>query len=293
MKNFAPYKNQQPDFLTFRQFYILTKYNQMMHRKQISMRPSLFLLIALLVLHLPQHIQAQDRFFRWWQRDKDIREPADTIITSFTPRGAALELVFIRGDAHNHPLMAVWLEDLDSNYIQTLYVAESIGKGVFRHGDPSSGRWQPGPVRRPAALPYWGHQRGVQADDGYYIPTRDNPVPDALTGATPKNSFILRSHAHGNDIRQFRVLFEINQSWNWNEYWTNDKFPGDEHYMTSSQPAVVYEARIDLDDGQDQYELKPIGHSHWSGQDGRLFRNLSTITTALEIAETITLQIID
>ncbi len=63
--------------------------------------------------------------------------------------------------------------------------------------------------------------------------------------------------------------------------------------MTSSQPAVVYEARIDLDDGQDQYELKPIGHSHWSGTDGRLFPDLSTITTALEIAESITLQIID
>ncbi len=262
-----------------------------MHRKQISLRPTLFLLIALLAFHLPQHTQAQDRFFRWWQRDNDLLEPADTIITSFTPKGAALELVFIRGDAHNHPLMAVWVEDLDSNYVQTLYVAESIGKGVFLHGDPSSGRWQPGPVRRPAALPYWGHQRGVQAEDGYYIPTKDDPIHDALTGATPKNSFVLQSHAPDTDIRQFRVLFEINQSWNWNEYWTNNKFPGDEHYMTSSQPAVVYEAVVDLDDLQEEYALAPIGHSHWSGQDGRLFTDLSTITTALEIAESITLRV--
>ncbi len=264
----------------------------MNHSNLTPMRPFLFLLIALLAIQLPYHSFARDRFFSWWQRDKETREPVDTLTTSFEPKGAALELVFIRGNAHNHPLMAVWVEDLDSNYIQTLYVAESIGKGVFRHGDPSSGRWQPGAVRRPAALPYWGHQRGVQADDGYYLPTQDDPMPDAVTGATPKNSFVLKSHTPDKDIRQFRVLFEINQSWNWNEYWTNNKFPGDEHYMTSSQPAIVYEAVINPDDGQDEYELTPIGHSHWSGQDGRLFTDLSTITTALEIAESITLRIL-
>ncbi len=205
--------------------------------------------------------------------------------------GIPMELLFNKGKEHNHPLMAVWIEDNDSNYIQTVYVAESIGKGYFRYGDTSSGRWMPGPVRRPAALPYWGHQRGIRAEDGYYLPTQDDPVPDAITGPTPKSSFVIHFNIPDMDTRQFRILFEINQSWDWNDYWTNDKFPGDEHYMSSSQPALVYEARVDLDSGKDEYTLLPIGHSHWSGQNGNLYTDLGTITTALEISESIILRV--
>ncbi len=245
-----------------------------------------FLLAGILFLQVYPDASGQDGF-RLRRRAEPADVPADTLVTSFQPQGLPLEILFERGKEHNHPLMAIWIEDLDSNYIQTLYVAKSIAKGVFRHGDPSTGRWKPGPIRRPAALPYWGHQRGVQAGDGYFIPDQDDPMPDALTGATPKNNFVLQSHTPADVNHKFRLLFEINQSWNWNEYWTNNKFPDDEHYMTSSQPAIVYEAFIDLEDGKYEYEMKAIGHSHWSGKDGRLFTDLSTITTALEIAESI------
>ncbi len=199
-------------------------------------------------------------------------------------QGISLQISFRRGASHNHPLMAFWVEDTAGQYLHALYVAESIARGYFRHGDPGSGRWQPGPVRRPAALPYWGHQRGVKAHDGYYIPTQDNPLPDAITGPTPEADFILHTRV-GEDIpRVFRVLMEINQSWNWNHHWHNNRFPGDENYMTSSQPALVYEATIHLDDLQPHYLMQPIGHSHWSGATGELFEDLSTLTTALDIA---------
>ena len=85
--------------------------------------------------------------------------------------------------------MAIWVEDTSGKYIQDLYVAESIAKGVFRHGIGSEGKWKPGEIRRPAALPYWGHKRGIKADDGLYIPSAKNPLPDAYTGATPTESF--------------------------------------------------------------------------------------------------------
>jgi hypothetical protein len=218
-------------------------------------------------------------------------EAVEVMQTLTHAEGLTLEVEFIMGPAHNHPLMAIWAEDMEGNYLQTLYVAQSIAEGVFRHGDPSTGRWMPGPVRRPAALPYWGHQRGVEAEDGYYIPSQDDPLPDALTGPTPKSHFLLKSRLDPGDRQQFRLLFEINQSWDWNRYWTNDRFPGDEHYMTSSQPALVYEAVVDLGSGQQDFRLSPIGHSHWSGETGELFPDLSTLTTALEIAASITLRI--
>ena len=218
-------------------------------------------------------------------------DPPEEIKIDNKGDGPLLELLFTRGSEHNHPLMAIWIEDIDSNFVETIYVAESIGTGYFRYGTPSEGRWMPGPVRRPAALPYWGHKRGVRADDGYYIPDRDNPVPDAITGPTPKSSFVIYFRAPSGGLRQFRLLFEINQSWDWNDHWTNNKFPGDPHYMSSSQPALVYEVNVDLDSGIGEYELQAIGHSHWSGQNGNLYPDLSTITTALDISSSIKLRI--
>jgi len=210
-------------------------------------------------------------------------EPFQTIQTNVDGKGIAINLRFTKGAAHNHPLMAIWLEDTSGNYIETLYVAESIGKGIFQHGDRSKGQWQPGPIRRPAALPYWGHKRGIQAPDGLFIPTPEASMPDAVTGPTPGGNFILESRSTAQLPAVFLVMMEINQSWDWNEYWTNSKYTQDIQYMTSSQPAVVYAARVDFNSGQQKNTLKAVGHSHYSGLDGNLYTDLSTLTTALEI----------
>jgi hypothetical protein len=215
----------------------------------------------------------------------------DTIYTNIDGKGVAIEVSFNRGKSHNHPLMAIWLEDKDGKYIETIFVAESIGKGIFQHGDKSKGQWQAGPVRRPAALPYWGHQRGTKAEDGYYIPAPDNPMPDAVTGPTPEGDFALYGRSTLTTPRQFKVMLEINQSWDWNSFWTNSKYPDDANYKTSSQPALVYEAFIDLDNPANEYIMAPIGHSHYSGLDGSLNKDLSTITTALEIVDSVIIKI--
>jgi hypothetical protein len=214
-------------------------------------------------------------------------EAPEMITTNPDGKGQEIILEFTRGRSHNNPLLAVWLEDMDGNYIQTLYIVQSIGTSVFRHGNLGWGRWEADMVRRPAALPYWGHQRGIKADDGLYLPTPDNPVPDAYTGATPLANFVLKSRADNPLSGKFRVLLELNQAWDWNNYWTNNKFPDDKEYKTSSQPALVYEAVIDMNGNQRTYVMKAIGHSHYSGKDGSLTTDLSTITTALDIAREI------
>ena len=99
------------------------------------------------------------------------------------------------------------------------------------------------------------------------------------------------SRADGDLPGKFRILFEINQNWDWNEYWTNNKYPDDEDYKMSCQPALVYEAVIDTENKKDSYPMKVIGHSHYSGKTGELFSDLSTITTALDIAESIVVSI--
>ena len=205
--------------------------------------------------------------------------------------GPALEIEMTRGEAHNHPLMAIWIETLDGNFIQTLYVAESIGKGVFQHGDESRGFWMAGEIQRPATLPYWSHKRGIKNNKGFYLPTPTSPVPDAFTGPTPGQSFILHTKLNETGLNSFNVLFEINQTWDWNEFWTNNKFPDDEEYKTSCQPALVYSVSIDLENPQGSYQMKVIGRSHHSGANGDLYTDLETLTTALHIAEEIIIRV--
>jgi hypothetical protein len=220
-----------------------------------------------------------------------VEETPDHITSNPAGLGPGLEIEMIRGEGHNHPLMAIWVEDESGRFIQTLYVAESIGKGVFQHGDASKGFWLPGEIRRPAALPLWSHRRGIKAADGLYLPTPTEPVADAYTGPTPGKSFILHTRLDEPGLEKFHVLFEINQTWDWNEHWTNNKFPDDEEYKTSCQPALVYSVMIDLNQPQEEYVMKVIGHSHHSGANGDLFDSLGTLTTALHIAEQIVVTI--
>ena len=205
--------------------------------------------------------------------------------------GTEMTLEFTRGKAHNHPSFVLWAEDMEGKYLQTLFITRAIGTSIYEHGDPSSGHWEPGEIRRPASLPYWAHKRGVMEQDGLYVPTLENPIPDAYTGATPPGDFSLDTRFDGAAPRKLRILFEINQTWDWNEFWTNDKYPDDAEYKTSCQPAVVYASDVDLDDLASSYNLEVIGHSHYAGRTGELFTDLSTLTTALEIVDNLSLKV--
>ncbi|MCU0376866.1 MAG: hypothetical protein MUC78_01265 [Bacteroidales bacterium] len=213
------------------------------------------------------------------------------VVTNSSGSGPLVELKFYGGPSLYYPLMAVWLEDEGGNYIQTLFVPRSIATGVFKYGSNASGKWTEAPKRAPQTLPYWSHKRGIKVSDGLYMPDQENPVPDAYSGATPTTSFTLTARADGALPSKFRVLFEINQNWDWNEYWTNDKFPGDVNYLNSAQPALVYESTVESGNLQNRYIMKPVGHSHPSGQTGELFTDLGTLTTALQIADSIVVRV--
>ena len=211
--------------------------------------------------------------------------------TNSNGKGPVIEVDFYGGPSLYYPLMAVWIEDSEGKYIQTLYVPSTVATGVFRYGSNASGKWEKAARRAPQTLPYWSHKRGVQAPDGLFMPDPEHPVADAYSGATPTTSFTLKSRSDGPLPDRFRVMFEINQNWDWNEYWTNDKYPGDVRYLNSAQPAIVYEADVKSDGQSGSYKMKPVGHSHPTGETGELFTDLGTLTTALEIADSIIVRV--
>lgn len=205
-------------------------------------------------------------------------------------KGEMIEVDLTPGNSFYYPLFAVWLEDMEGKYIQTLYVSQSVATGIFKYAAHENNRWVASPKRAPQTLPYWAHKRGIRASDGLFVPDATTTVPDAYTGATPVTGFILKAKADSILPPDFRIMLEINQNWDWNEYWTNDKYPDDENYKMSCQPALVYEAVIRKNE-RTSYRMKPVGHSHYSGRSGDLFPDLSTLTTALHIADSIVITI--
>ena len=227
----------------------------------------------------------------WKKKHIAVQEPQEKVFTNLKGKGPEISLELFKGESFYYPLMAIWLEDESGKYIQTLYVAKSVATGVFKYGKQKNGKWVTAPKRAPQTLPYWAHKRDLVSSDRLYMPDPQNHVPDAYSGATPTSGFILTARADSTLPEKYKVLMEINQNWDWNEYWTNDKYPNDEFYKMSCQPALVYETAIDSKSLKESYKMKAIGHSHYSGQNGELFSDLSTLTTALHIADSVIVKV--
>lgn len=208
-----------------------------------------------------------------------------------------LEIEAKRGPTFRYAMMVIWIEDMEGNYIESIFVPKSIASSRYVNGKPdANGIWRPAIVRRPESLPYWAHKRGIRAADGLMVPLGKAYDIDAVSGATPKNDFMINSQAKIGKLKKFRVLLEVNQSFDWNEYYHKKRFPNDEVYSGNGrvgQPAIVYAADIDLDKIKTikNFLLEPIGHSHHSGKTGELFEDLSNISTALEILDRIIVKV--
>lgn len=211
---------------------------------------------------------------------------------------------FLAGKHFWYPQVSVWLEDEFSNFLQTIFVSHSTAKGVF-YGDRTKDNfrqhdrekpWVPSrSVRRVDALPYWSHRRGIQQADGLYAPSRDVPIVDAISGATPSGHFQL--HFDRDSLRKFKLLVEVNVAFDENAYYSEFDFPDDTSYHSGAglmgQPSLVYHADIDLGHPTKYYLAKLQGHGHHSGSDGRLYQDLQTITTATEIFDRILIHVQD
>ena len=227
------------------------------------------------------------------QQKKIAESPLTVFQTNKGEAGTALEIKFLAGKYHNHPTFSFWVEDMEGNYIETIYVTQYLAKGIYGHGSLGAGKWdsKPGPAERPSTLPYWLHKRNVLSDGKTLLPSPESPIPDAITGATPPDDFILETVIKKPVPERFRLMMEINQTWDWNEYWNNGLHPDDINYNISCQPALVYSVEVDRNQPDKDYYLNPIGHSHYSGLTGELFTDISTLTTAKEIVNKVCVRI--
>lgn len=185
----------------------------------------------------------------------------------------------------NAPQIAVWVEDPDGNYLSTIYVSHKLATQSWMAS---------GGNRRKESLPHWCYQHGVRYNDGLYLPTKKEPLPDGISGATPHESFDIKIKPHDN-LKQFVIKAEFNHSTDFNDYYPKSAKEGDANYtggkMGSGQPAVIYRAFVDLESGEKQFIAELIGHSSPDGTDGNIYTDLSKLTTAQKIVKQITISI--
>lgn len=172
------------------------------------------------------------------------------------------------------PQYAAWIETADGYYVQTLMVTARAAKGKWLSA-PDEGR--------PESLPIWFAARasGSRAAD-----------IDAATSATPKaEEDISRSSDALVPGREYRIRFEVNHSFDYNDAWPKSAKPGDMGYSgVNGQPSLVYEGRITAG-SQGTIELLPIGKGSIDGSSGILAAGTEGMTTALSIVKSVVAEV--
>ncbi len=168
--------------------------------------------------------------------------------------------------------LALWLEDENGNYVDTLYVTSSVGLEGLGNGYMKIFGIT---IREaPGSLPVWAHSRNVTYGDSYY-PTKKQPLPDAMTSATIKASEFMKSFNLSNDVvrmpeeQTWHCLLEINVS-------------------RDDTPSMVYRATV-TPDGPGKVPFVFAGYGEENGRDGKFHEHKETDQSRLDILQFATL----
>ncbi len=234
--------------------------------------------------------------------------------------GAKIIIDFRKGDHFIWPQYAIWLETMEGEFVQPLYITSKLAENNFVNkvtqknakqvftsypfSQDSLGFYEVfdlivDPVSkeqrfRPESLPVFLHKLGMTSEGGMESTAEGGLVADAYTGATILDNFLYTSKANTALRGEYRLRFEVNQSFDFNEYYSSDRFPDDAIYSGngySAQPSVIYEAIIDFSAQQRFYVMSLIGHGHYSGKNGRVYPNVDKLSTALDIVDRIVVEV--
>lgn len=283
------------------------------------------LLLSLVYLQFGPFIQ----FYRWGQTVRAASESVNDQQQTYHIRkvqpaiaaGEPLTIEFRKGPFFMWPQYAIWLETLDGKFIQPLYVTGKLANNnfankvtrkdpqrVFTENPFASGeddseifeyQWDAASKHermRPESLPVFLHALGLMSSGGVVVPEVSTPVLDAYAGATLLDNFLLTTRTLVSLPEQFRIRMEINQSFDFNNYYSSDRFPDDKIYSGngfSAQPSVIYEAIVDRRDRHPIYILKLIGQGHHSGRDGVVNPDTSKLTTAKQLVDRVIVEFHD
>lgn len=134
------------------------------------------------------------------------------------------------------PQLAIWVEDSDGTYIDTLFVTKKASGNKWI-GSPKDGR--------PEALPDWYKAKG------------QNPAVkiskdelDATTSATPKKGIVIAKEMNLEKGKTYVFKCQANQSFDYNDFYTKKNSGVD------GQPAVLYAGEVVPDGSEKEIHLE-------------------------------------
>lgn len=170
------------------------------------------------------------------------------------------------------PQMALWIENLDDHEIRTLWVTNRLARGVWV-----------GKVVCPTALPYWISRREVEKGGG--LPSFLTPLPDGITGATPKE--VLRIYTRVEPGSRWRYYLELNVSGDYNNTFPASKSNGLPDPDGNGQPSLIYSGVINTIDMHTD-TAKVLGHTEQMVSTSELIEDLTGYTTAHRVLQVLT-----
>lgn len=212
-------------------------------------------------------------------------DPKDGSVYSMNAgnNGSGLTITVERGKAWMHPAtigimklkitpqLAIWVQDTAGAFVENVFVTRCFGKQEWKMA-----KFPPDSCGRDMCMPYW---LGKLRASGAKAPSKNAPLPDAVTGATPPGGFTVSTRL-ATALRTFDVCLELNKSFDFNEQYTEKTKP----FPYNGQPAVVYRTRVNLDDtAAAAFDFVYAGHSGNAGNDPKLYENTDGITTALDM----------
>ena len=172
--------------------------------------------------------------------------------------------------AKREPQCAVWLEDENGSFLQTLYVTERASKlnWIF---SPKNGR--------PESLPVWYHASRNESVKKSKSQKKEAGL-DAVTSATPKGGVTVTAQIPDAPCV---IKAEFNTSFDYNDFYTK-KTSG-----VNGQPSVIYAAKIPSEFvAGSEVHLEYSGYGSVDGTSGEIFtENKAFLTTALSIVKNV------
>ena len=173
--------------------------------------------------------------------------------------------------------IAVWLVDEQGEFVETVYVTRKTAqKGLGNRGGELDDKMG---GSRLSVLPVWAHQRGVDYGGSNFYPPKDKALVDAITSATPKSGGFIWTWRPQKSLKpgKYYYYIEVNKSFDDNEHHNYSWYRG--------QPSVIWQGHLFVGQQLSVSKAKIIGHGDAAGKDGKIYPDLSSLTTALRLIE--------
>ncbi|MBW7991059.1 MAG: hypothetical protein FVQ84_13730 [Planctomycetes bacterium] len=180
--------------------------------------------------------------------------------------------IYTKSHYKKPPQFAIWLEQANKGTIRTVWVTSKTG----------SGSWGSNVVRT-VSLPYW-ISRWNKETQGRTYPTLENPVINAVTGATPKIDFTAEATVPAKSL--WNYFIEVNVSGDYNDAFPVTRKDGKQDRQGNGQPSIIYKGEITSSPGQ-RSNPKLIGRTEQFQNVKNIITDLKGITTAKDLFSTI------